>query len=203
MTIELPELPFDKKSLEPYMSEKTVSYHYEKHHAGYLKNLISLIKDTSYEKLDLIKIIKSSHETKSDISIFNNASQVYNHNLFWNSISPNKEDRNPSPKLKEIIERDIGSIEECIARLSQLAISRFGSGWSWLCLNPEDKMLRLTSTQNAENPLTDGLIPLLTLDVWEHSYYLDYQNLRGEYVESFFKNLVNFQYASQQLEMHL
>ncbi|MBL0725575.1 MAG: superoxide dismutase [Alphaproteobacteria bacterium] len=202
MSFKLQDLPYSISALEPYMSKQTVSYHYKKHHTGYLNNLNKLIANTEYAEMPLTKVIQDSYKYKANRSIFNNAAQFYNHNMFWLSMSP-ENSRQPNDKLLKLINDSFGSMEDCIGNFSKLAISQFGSGWAWICLDPKTLKLNMTQTSNAENPLTEGLIPLLTIDVWEHAYYLDYQNLRAKYIETFCKELLNWNLVSIKIEEYL
>ena len=191
MTFELPKLPFEKSDLLPYISPETIDYHYGKHHQTYVSNLNNLIKDTEFENKSLEYIILNSKA-----GIFNNAAQVYNHTFFWNCLT-NEKNSLLSGKILELINRDFNSFEEFKNKFSTASISLFGSGWVWLVLNKENK-LEIKQYQNANNPLCDGLIPLLTIDVWEHAYYIDYKNLRAKFVEIFWK-IVNWDFVEKQL----
>jgi len=188
MAHQLPELPYAKNALEPHISAETLEYHYGKHHATYVTNLNNLIPGTEFENLSLEDIIK-----KSSGGIFNNAAQVWNHTFYWNSLSP-KGGGEPSGALAEAITKAFGSFEEFKKQFSQTAVTTFGSGWAWLVKNA-DGSLALVSTSNAANPMTNGQTPLLTCDVWEHAYYIDYRNARPKYVEAFW-NLVNWEFAA-------
>ncbi len=180
MTHVLPKLPYSPEALEPHISKKTIEYHYGKHHMTYVKKLNDLIPDTPFEEEPLEDIIK-----KSDGAIFNNAAQVWNHTFFWEGLSPNGGGQ-PEGELLEAIQEAFGSFEKFQEEFSQAAITLFGSGWAWLVKNKEGK-LKIIQTTNAGNPLVDGYQPLLTCDVWEHAYYLDYQNRRPEFVSAFWK----------------
>ncbi len=187
----LMKLPYGYDALAPMISEETLHYHYDKHHAGYVAKLNSLIKETIFEPKTLIEIIQSA-----DGAIFNNAAQVYNHDFFWNSLSNTQ--RNQSTYLTSKINEQFGSEEELKKAFIEKAIGLFGSGWVWLCL---DKNLKLTivTTSNADTPIVSGLVPLMVCDVWEHAYYLDYKNARAEYLENFWK-LINWEFVSTNLE---
>ncbi len=189
MTHVLPPLPYEKNALEPHISAETLEFHYGKHHQTYVTNLNNLIAGTEFENLSLEEIVK-----KSSGGIFNNAAQVWNHTFYWNSLSPNGGGE-PTGVLAEAIKAAFGSFENFKAELSKTAITTFGSGWAWLVKNA-DGSLALVSTSNAATPLTSGQTPLLTIDVWEHAYYVDYRNLRPKYVEAFW-NLVNWEFAAQ------
>lgn len=191
MKHELPPLPYAMDALEPYISKETLEYHYGKHHKAYVDNLNNLIPGTEFENLTLEEII-----LKASGPIFNNAAQVWNHTFYWNSMRPNGGGE-PDGKLADAIRRDFGSFEAFKEAFSKAAVTLFGSGWAWLVKNPDGK-LQIVQTSNAGNPLTSGQKPLLTCDVWEHAYYIDYRNARPKYVENFW-NLVNWDFAAQNL----
>ncbi len=184
MPFTLPELPFPKDSMKSVISEETFDYHYGKHHAAYVNNLNNLIQGTQFENLSLEEIIKSSQG-----GIFNNSAQVWNHTFFWNSMSPNGGGA-PVGTVAEEINKYFGSFEEFKAKFSQSAATLFGAGWTWLVKNP-DSSLEIIQTSNAGTPLTTDKKPLLTLDVWEHAYYIDYRNLRPKFIEKFW-DIVNW-----------
>jgi len=188
MTHVLPPLPYEKNALEPHISAETLEFHYGKHHQTYVTNLNNLIVGTEFESLSLDDIVK-----KSTGGIFNNAAQVWNHTFYWHSLSPNGGGE-PTGALAEAINKTFGSFEKFKEDFSKTAITTFGSGWAWLVKNA-DGSLALVSTSNAATPLTTGQTPLLTIDVWEHAYYVDYRNLRPKYVEAFW-NLVNWDFAA-------
>lgn len=179
MSFTLPALPYAKDALEPQISERTLSYHYDKHHATYVNKLNALIADTEFEKQPLEDIIKTSKG-----AIFNNAAQVWNHTFYWNCLTGAK-NQEPSAQLKQAIENKFGSIESMLAELKEKALANFGSGWTWLVVNA-DKTLEIINTSNASCPLTTTSTAILTIDVWEHAYYLDAQNNRAKYIDSFF-----------------
>jgi Fe-Mn family superoxide dismutase len=189
MTHQLPPLPYDKNALEPHISAETLEFHYGKHHQTYVTNLNNLIPGTEFENLSLEEIVK-----KSSGGIFNNAAQVWNHTFYWHSLSP-AGGGEPTGALAEAIVKAFGSFEKFKEEFSKTAITTFGSGWAWLVKNA-DGSLALVSTSNAATPLTTGQTPLLTIDVWEHAYYVDYRNLRPKYVEAFW-NLVNWDFAAK------
>ncbi len=175
MKFNLPELPYAHNALEPIISEKTISFHYGKHHLTYVNNLNAMVEGTEFETSDLETIVK-----KSDGPIFNNAAQIWNHNFYFLSLTPNKGTA-PSASLEKAIVDAFGSLEEFKAEFNKAAISVFGSGWAWLVKDGEGK-LSIVKESNAGNPITRGLAPLLTFDVWEHAYYIDFQNRRADYV---------------------
>ncbi len=192
MTFELPPLPYAKDALAPHISEETLEYHYGKHHQTYVTNLNNLVPGTEFEGKSLEEIIKTSSG-----GIFNNAAQVWNHTFYWNSLSPNGGGE-PTGDLANAINRTFGSFEEFKEAFTKCAVTTFGSGWAWLVKNPNGS-LELVSTSNAGCPLTEGQTPLLTCDVWEHAYYIDYRNARPKYLEAFW-SLVNWDFASKNYE---
>ncbi|QFY42245.1 superoxide dismutase [Fe] [Candidatus Methylospira mobilis] len=189
MTHVLPELPYDKSALAPHISAETLEYHYGKHHQTYVTNLNNLIKGTEFENLSLEEIVK-----KSSGGIFNNAAQVWNHTFYWNSLSP-QGGGGPSGVLADAINQSFGSFDKFKDALTQSAVTTFGSGWAWLVKNA-DGSLAVVSTSNAATPLTTDQKPLLTVDVWEHAYYIDYRNARPKYLEAYW-NLVNWAFATK------
>ena len=191
MTHQLPDLPYSKNALEPIISERTIEFHYGKHHQTYVTKLNELIQGTGFENSTLEDLI-----LKSDGAIFNNAAQVWNHTFYWNCLtSPGN--RAPEGKLMQMIIDSFGSFENFKKEFAQAAATQFGSGWAWLVVNKEGK-LEVTKTPNAENPMQQGLKPLLTCDVWEHAYYLDYQNKRPDYVEKFWE-ITDWEKVAQRL----
>ncbi len=191
MAIELPALPYARDALAPHISAETIDYHYGKHHQTYVTNLNNLIAGTAQEGHTLVQIIRDSSG-----GLFNNAAQVWNHTFYWNCLSPNG-GGDPSGKLADLINQSFGSIDAFREAFSKNAVGTFGSGWGWLVQRP-DGSLALTSTSNAGTPLTTEDTALLTCDVWEHAYYIDYRNARPKYVEAFWK-LVNWDFAASQL----
>ena len=184
----LPPLPYAKNALEPTISAETLEYHYGKHHQAYVTNLNNLIKGTEFENSPLEDII-----VKSSGGIFNNAAQVWNHTFYWNCLTPNGSGA-PSGELAAAIDKTFGSLEDFKKQFSQKAVTTFGSGWAWLVKN-QDGSLSIESTSNADTPMTKGQKALLTCDVWEHAYYVDYRNARPKYVEEFWK-LVNWDFVA-------
>lgn len=187
----LMELPFASNALEPFISAETLQYHHGKHHAGYVQKLNALIEGTPYEEKYLEAIV-----TTSEGAIFNNAAQVYNHNFYFNGLSEEKSE--PSQKLLALLERNFGSFESFQESLTHQALNLFGSGWVWLSVDGSGSLV-LESFSNAGNPLLSGHTPLLTCDVWEHAYYVDYRNGRATYVENWWK-LINWRFVSENLE---
>ena len=192
MTFTLPPLPYAKNALAPYISEETLEYHYGKHHNAYVTNLNKLVANTEYENLSLEEIIKTS----SAGAIFNNAAQVWNHTFYWHCLSPKGGDE-PSGKLADLIVKSFGSFEAFQEKFTQTAIATFGSGWAWLVQDKEG-ILQIVNTSNANTPLTENQHALLTCDVWEHAYYIDYRNARPDYVKAFW-SLVNWEFVTNNL----
>ncbi|MCC5813970.1 MAG: superoxide dismutase [Fe] [Leptospira sp.] len=189
MEHKLPELPYAKNALAPIISEETLEFHYGKHHQAYVTNLNNLIKGGEFENASLEDIIK-----KSSGGIFNNAAQVWNHTFYWHSIAPNAGGE-PTGKVAEAINKSFGSFAAFKEKFSASAVGNFGSGWTWLA-KKSDGSLEIVNTSNAGCPLKDGVHAILTIDVWEHAYYIDYRNARPKYVEAFW-NLVNWKFAEE------
>lgn len=194
MTFKLPALPYAKDALEPHISANTLDFHHGKHHNAYVSKLNELIVNSELEGKSLEDIILASAK-ENKAAIFNNAAQVWNHTFYWHSMTPNGGGK-PSGELANKIEQDFGSFDEFVKQFKAAGAGRFGSGWAWLVLGKEGK-LKVTQTLNAETPLTEGETPLLTMDVWEHAYYLDYQNRRPDYMGAFLENLVNWEFAAK------
>jgi Fe-Mn family superoxide dismutase len=191
MVHELPPLPFEKNSLAPHISSETLDYHYGKHHQAYVTNLNKLIPGTEFENLELEEIIK-----KASGGIFNNAAQVWNHTFYWNCLAPNG-GREPTGAVGDALTSVFGSFANFKEKFTTAAVTTFGSGWAWL-VKDRDGRLDIVSTSNAGTPITENKTPLLTCDVWEHAYYIDYRNARPKYVESFW-NLVNWDNVQRML----
>lgn len=191
MAFELPPLPYAHDALAPHMSRETLEYHHDKHHKTYVDNLNKLVPGTEFEKMDLESIIK-----KSSGPVFNNAAQIWNHTFFWNCLSPSGGGQ-PTGAVADAIARDFGSFDAFKEKFSEASIKQFGSGWGWLVKNKEGR-LEITSTSNAGVPLTEGKTPLLTCDVWEHAYYIDYRNRRPDFLAAFWK-LVNWEFVARNL----
>ena len=196
MTISLPELPYAKNALAPHISEETMNFHYGKHHNAYVVNLNKLIEGTDLINKSLEEIIKISVKDPSKVGIFNNAAQVWNHTFYWHSMSP-KGGGKANGKILAKIEQDFGSYENFVTEFKNAGATQFGSGWAWLVL--ENGKLKVTKTSNAETPLTTNAKALLTMDVWEHAYYIDYKNARPNYIEVFLDKLVNWDFANKNL----
>lgn len=186
-------LPYADNALEPYMSANTFSFHYGKHHAAYVTNLNKLIEGTELADKPLEEIVVSSFK-EGKTPIFNNAGQVWNHNFFWQSMKPGG-GGTPSGALADKINADFGSFDKFKEEFKNAAATQFGSGWAWLVV--DNGTLKVTKTPNAENPVVHGQTPLLTLDVWEHAYYLDYQNKRPDFISTFLDHLVNWDFAAE------
>ena len=186
--IELPKLPYEMNALEPHISQKTLEFHYGKHHNGYVNNLNKLIAGTPFESKSLEEIVKTAQG-----GMFNNAAQVWNHTFYWNCMTPNPKKTAPTGKLMDAIVRDFGSFDAFKEKFINACVTLFGSGWAWLVADKEGK-LSIVQTSNAQTPLTEGLKPLLVCDVWEHAYYLDYQNLRANYVNEFW-SVINWEFV--------
>lgn len=192
----LPPLPYAENALEPVITANTMSFHYGKHHKGYVDNLNKLTAGTEFADLPLTKIIAGTAGIADKTAIFNNAAQTWNHTFYWHSLKPQGGGEPPSA-LKRKIVASFGSVETCRKELSTAAMAQFGSGWVWL-VQDGDK-LKVVKTANADVPLTTGMKPLLTIDVWEHAYYLDYQNRRADYVNSVLDKLINWNFATANL----
>ena len=180
MAFNLPDLPYAKNALEPYISEKTIEFHYGKHHKTYVEKTNDLVKGTEFENASLEDIIK-----KADGGIFNNGAQVWNHTFYFSQFNPNGQ-KEPQGELKEAIDKKFGSFDAFKEEFSKAAATLFGSGWAWLVKNQNNE-LEIVQASNAVNPIRDGKKPLLTCDVWEHAYYLDKQNARPKYIEDFWQ----------------
>ncbi|MBC7952663.1 MAG: superoxide dismutase [Rhodospirillaceae bacterium] len=197
MAFELPPLPYDKSALEPHISARTLEFHHGKHHAAYVNNLNGLIKDTDLADKPLEDIIlAAAKDLPAKQGLFNNAAQVWNHTFFWNCMKKNGGGK-PSGKVLAKIESDLGGFDKFIEDFRSAATTQFGSGWAWLVL--ENGKLKITKTGNADLPLAHGQKALLTVDVWEHAYYLDYQNRRIDFVQAFIDNLIDWEFVEKNL----
>jgi Fe-Mn family superoxide dismutase len=192
----LPPLPYADNALEPVISANTIGFHYGKHHKAYVDNLNKLIAGTEYADLALEKIIAATAGKPDKTAIFNNAAQTWNHTFYWRSLKP-KGGGEPPAGLKQKIEASFGSVDACKKELAAAAVAQFGSGWVWLAL--DGGKLKVVKTGNADSPLTSSLKPLLTIDVWEHAYYLDYQNRRADYVNAVLEKIMNWDFAAENL----
>jgi Fe-Mn family superoxide dismutase len=189
MAFELPPLPFPKESLEPHMSAKTLDFHHGKHHQAYVTNLNNLVKDTPMANQSLEEIIRATAKDESKVGIFNNSAQVWNHTFFWNCMKPQGGGK-PAGDVAQAIDKSFGSFDKFKEEFKNACVTQFGSGWGWLVR--DGSALKITKTPNAVNPLSQGQTALLTCDVWEHAYYLDYQNRRPDFVQTFLDHLVNW-----------
>lgn len=197
MAFDLPELPYGRGDLAPHISEETLNFHYGKHHNAYVTNLNKLIDGTAHADASLEAIISDAAGDSAKAGLFNNAAQVWNHTFYWHSMKPGGGGK-PTGAIAEMIDRDFGSYDEFAAQFKAAGGGQFGSGWAWL-VKAGDK-LEIRKTPNAETPLTEAdITPLLTMDVWEHAYYLDYQNARPAYMDTFLNELVNWDFAAQNL----
>ncbi len=196
MAFELPLLPYPKTALQPHISANTFDFHHGRHHQAYVTNLNNLIKGSPLESQPLEEIIKSTYKDTSKTGIFNNAAQVWNHTFFWNSMKPQGGGA-PSGALNTAINRDCGGLDKFKEVFKAAAVGQFGSGWAWLVA--DRGQLKIVATANAVTPLAEGQTPLLTCDVWEHAYYLDYQNRRPDFVQAFLDHLMNWDFAAQNL----
>lgn len=192
MAFSLPELPWSNDALAPHISPETIEYHYGKHHNAYVTKLNAAIEGTEYAEMSLEDIIK-----KADGGLFNNAAQVYNHTFYWNCLAPNGGGA-PSGAIADAINGKWGSFDKFKEEFTAAAGGNFGSGWTWLVKNGSGE-LEIVNTDDAGCPLTAGQTPVLTLDVWEHAYYIDYRNARPKYIETFFSSLVNWEFANSNL----
>ena len=192
MAFTLPDLPYPKNALEPHISAETLEYHYGKHHQTYVDKLNGLVEGTEDADKPLEDIIRNSSG-----GLFNNAAQVWNHTFYWHCMSPNGGGK-PSGALSDAIDRDFGSFDNFVEKFNEAGVGNFGSGWTWLVKNP-DGSLAIINTDDAGTPLTGDAKPLLTADVWEHAYYIDYRNARPKYLDAFW-NLVNWEFVAQNFE---
>ena len=197
MIFELPKLDYSNNALSPIMSEETLDLHHGKHHQTYITKLNDFIKDTDMSDISLEEIVLKSSKNDSMAGLFNNASQHWNHNLFWKCMKPNGGGNIP-PKLEKKLISDFGSIDNFKDKFKEAGVTQFGSGWCWLSID-NDKLV-VTKTANAVNPLINNMKPILGCDVWEHSYYVDYRNRRPEYLDKFVNNLVNWEYVDSLLD---
>ena len=191
MPITLPELPYSKSSLSPHISEETLEFHYGKHHKSYVDKLNGQIEESEFKNASLEEIVKNSKA-----AIFNNAAQIWNHTFYWNSLSP-KGGGSPDKNLNQVLEKSFGSVDQFKKEFTQAALSQFGSGWAWLI--KESDSLKIIKTSNADTPLAHSQKALLTCDVWEHAYYIDYRNARNKYLDAFW-NLINWDFINKNLD---
>ena len=195
MSFVLPELPYERDALEPHISARTMDFHYGKHHKAYVDKLNKAIEGSRYDNMQLEEVIKASYENK-DTQVFNNAAQAWNHTFFWNCMKAGGGGA-PEGGLADRLEKQFGGIDGFRTRFKEAAVGQFGSGWAWLAAGKDG--LSIVSTSDANSPITWEATPLLTLDVWEHAYYLDYQNSRDKFVDAFLDHLLNWEFAEQNL----
>jgi Fe-Mn family superoxide dismutase len=196
MGYELPALPYSYNALEPFITAKTLEFHHDKHHAAYVTNFNNLVKDTPMADMSIEEVIKATYQDASKVGIFNNAAQAWNHTFYWECMKGGGGGQ-PSGALAEKINADLGGYDQFRQDFKTAATTQFGSGWAWLVL--ENGKLKITKTGNADTPIALGQTPLLTCDVWEHAYYLDYQNKRPDYVDTFLDKLVNWDFVATNL----
>ena len=195
MAFELPPLPFDKDALAPHMSAETLEFHHGKHHKAYVDKVNGWEAEKGLSGLSLVEVVKNA-KAEGDKGLFNNAGQIWNHSFFWQCLAP--AGSKPSGELATKIESAFGSTEELLTKLAAESVNHFASGWGWLVLDGSD--LKITSLHDGISPITEGLVPLLTLDVWEHAYYIDYRNARPKYAESVLNNIINWDFVAQNLD---
>ncbi|KER10312.1 MAG: superoxide dismutase [[Candidatus Thermochlorobacteriaceae] bacterium GBChlB] len=197
MPFTLPELPYPKEALEPHLTAKTFEFHHGKHHNAYVTNLNNMIPGTEYETMSLEDIIKKTAGDATKAGFFNNAAQIWNHTFYWNCMTPNGGGE-PTGKLMDKINEDFGDFGKFKDAFKQAGVTQFGSGWAWLVA--ENGKLKVTKTLNADLPMVHGQTPLLTMDVWEHAYYIDFQNRRPDYAQTFIDKLINWEFVSKNFE---
>ncbi|MBX2987291.1 MAG: superoxide dismutase [Bdellovibrionaceae bacterium] len=193
---ELPPLPFSSDALAPVISAQTLGFHHGKHHKAYIDKLNELVKGKPYAEMSLLDIIMATTDDNANKPIYNNAGQAWNHDFYWHSLTPKQQD--PSSRMKGLLEKSFGSMDEFRKQFSEAAVTQFGSGWAWLVSNGHEQ-LEIMKTGNADTPWSQGRRPLLTLDVWEHAYYLDYQNRRPDYAKAVIEKLLNWEFAEKNL----
>ncbi|AGF78932.1 superoxide dismutase [Desulfocapsa sulfexigens DSM 10523] len=196
MTITLPDLPYQKDGLAPHISSQTLEFHHGKHHSTYVANLNKLIEGTDLAGDTLEDIIRKTVKDESKTAIYNNAAQVWNHTFYWNCMKPGGGGM-PMGAIAEKIVADFGGYDTFVEQLKNSALTQFGSGWAWLVI--KNNKLTIMKTANADTPIAHNIKPLLTVDVWEHAYYLDYQNARGTYLDVFIQNLINWEFVNKNL----
>lgn len=196
MAYELPELPYDYTALEPYISKNTLEFHHDKHHAAYVSKYNDAIQGTDMADKPIEEVIKAIAGDSSKAGLFNNAAQAWNHSFYWKCMKSGG-GGTPSGAIADKINADFGSFDKFVEAFKTAGATQFGSGWAWLVL--DNGTLKVTKTGNAENPMTSGQTPLLTMDVWEHAYYLDYQNRRPAYIDDFVAHLINWDFVAENL----
>ena len=197
MAFVLPDLPYAKDALQPHMSSETLDYHHGKHHKAYVDKTNGMLGEKGLEGASLTEVIKAAKD-KGDKGLFNNSAQIWNHSFFWQCLAPG-EGQKPSGKLADMITDSFGGVDQMLTKLKEESVGHFASGWGWLVLDGD--ALKITSLHDADTPVVyDGMKPLLTLDVWEHAYYVDYRNARPDYLEAVIKNIVNWDFVAQNLD---
>lgn len=198
MLIDFFKFNYNKDILSPFISSETISFHYEKHHKAYYDNLVSLLDNSNgFKDKSLGEIIIASYQKEDLKALYNNCAQVFNHDFYWNSLLP---DTRPSDFVLDKVNKDFGSLDKFKDLLKEKGLKQFGSGWVWVVLNSKTKKMEIVSTSNADTPLTLGLEPIITIDVWEHAYYIDYRNNRAEYLTSLINNLINWNFFEANLK---
>jgi Fe-Mn family superoxide dismutase len=196
MPYELAPLPYDYQALAPFISEDTLKFHHDKHHAAYVTNFNKMVEGTEYADMAIEAVIKAVAGDASKSGIFNNGAQAWNHTFYWNCMKPGGGGQ-PTGALADKINADFGSFDKFKEEFKTAGTTQFGSGWAWLVL--DNGTLKVTKTPNADNPLTHNQVPLLTMDVWEHAYYLDFQNRRPDYEQTFLDHLINWDFVAEQM----
>lgn len=196
MAFTLPDLPYAKDALEPHMSAETFDYHYGKHHNTYVVKTNEMLGAKGLEGRSLVEVIRHAHES-GDKKLFNNSAQIWNHSFFWQCLAP-ATGQQPSGKLAEMIERDCGGVDALLTKLADESVNHFASGWGWLVLNGDK--LEITSLHDADTPIVHHMVPLFTVDVWEHAYYIDYRNDRAKFVNTVLKQIINWDFVAQNLD---
>ena len=196
MAFKLPDLPYELDALNPHMSAETLEYHHGKHHRAYVTKANELLGDTDLEGASLVDVIRAAYDRK-DKPLFNNTAQIWNHSFFWQCLAPEGASR-PSGKLRDMISSDFGGEQNLLEALAKESVGHFASGWGWLIL--KNGKLEITSLHDADTPVAHGMTPLLTVDVWEHAYYIDYRNERPRYVKSVLENIINWDFVAQNLD---
>ena len=197
MAFKLPDLPFDRQALEPHMSGETLDFHHGKHHKAYVDKVNTMVGEKGLEGASLSQVIRAATE-RGDKGLFNNAGQFWNHNFFWQCLAPADQQR-PTGKLAEMVDAAFGSADQMLAKLKEEAVGHFASGWAWLVLDRDT--LKITSLHDGDTPVAhEGMQPLLTIDVWEHAYYIDYRNQRPAFVDALLANLVNWEFVASNLD---
>ena len=196
MAFQLPELPYAKDALAPHISAETMEFHHGKHHAAYVKKTNGMLAEKDLAGASLIEVIRAARD-RGHVGLFNNAAQIWNHSFFWQCLAP-EGSTSPSGKLKERIDEDFGSTDALIEKIEEESAAHFASGWGWLVLN--NGKLEVTSLHDADTPVVHDMIPLLTIDVWEHAYYIDYRNERPRYLKSVLRNIINWDFVARNLD---